>query len=255
MKKTLLTALVLIPLVFQLSCSQKESDMIRALLITGNDHPAHKWQETTPVIRTILEKDSLCKITVSENTGVLSGISASDYDFIILNYCNWEDPAGISEESKKGLIAYLETGGGLMILHFSNGAFHYSLPGAGESDWEEYRKIVHQVWDHHGESTHDPYGEFKVEMTSERHFITEGISGFTTLDELYYNQVGEDEISPLYTAVSAQSRKAEPLAWAYGYENARVFQSLLGHGPDSYKPEEYREILRRAALWLSRKDK
>ncbi len=255
MKRNVLALLVLFSLFFQFSCSQKDNDMIQVLIITGNDHPAHKWKETTPVIRAVLEKDSLCKVRVSENTKVLSAVSSKDYDFILLNYCNWEDPAGLPEAGKKGLLTYLEDGGGLMVLHFSNGAFHYSLPGAGESDWEEFRDIVHQVWDHDGKSTHDPYGEFRVEISSEKHFITEGISGFTTRDELYYNQVGEEEIPPLFTAVSAQSGVAEPLGWAYTFKNARVFQSLLGHGTESYEPEEYRKVLRRAALWLSKKEK
>ncbi|MBE0654740.1 MAG: ThuA domain-containing protein [Bacteroidales bacterium] len=225
--------------------------MKTALLVTGNDHPAHKWQETTPIIKSVFEKDSLIKVTVTEDPEDLQTVSKDKYDFIILNYCNWEDSAGISEKAKKGFLAYLEEGGGLIVLHFSNGAFHFSLPGAGESDWPEYRKIVHQVWDHNGGSTHDPYGAFKVKMNDIEHYITKELSGFDTQDELYYNQVGETELPALYSAVSAQSGKAEPLAWAYTYKNSRVFQSLLGHGPESYDPQEYQEILRRAASWVT----
>jgi len=224
--------------------------MKKALLITGNDHPAHKWKETSPVVKEIIEKDSLFNIEITENPEELASADLENYDFIILNYCNWEDPDGISPEAQNGLVSFLENGGGLMILHFSNGAFHFSLPGAGDSDWPEYRRIVHQVWDHHGQSTHDPYGEFQVSVSDYKHYITEGISGFGTSDELYYNQVGEESLPPLFTAVSAQSGKEEPLGWAYTYKNARVFQTLLGHGPESYEPEEYRKMLRRAAHWL-----
>ena len=233
------------------SCSNTNDKMLNALLLTGNDHPAHKWQETTPVIKNIFEQDSLAAISVTENPEDLAGLSKKQYDFLILNYCNWEDPQPLSEKAKAGLLSYLEEGGGLIILHFSNGAFHFSLPGAGQSDWPEYRGIVHQVWDHHGASTHDPYGDFRVEMTGVDHFITRNLSGFETKDELYYNQVGETELTALFTAVSAQSGKAEPLAWAYSYKNARVFQTLLGHGPESYQPKEYQEILRRAAKWVT----
>jgi type 1 glutamine amidotransferase len=230
---------------------KKVDNMIEALLITGNDHPAHKWEEATPLIRTILEKDSLCNITVSEGIEILKDVSVEDYDLIILNYCNWKHPLGLSEGGKEGFLSYLGKGGGLIILHFANGAFHYSLPGAGESDWPEYRRIVHRVWDHEGGSTHDPYGEFEVKMTDEEHFITKGINDFSTSDEIYYNQVGEEELPALYSAVSAESGKPEPLAWAYEYKNARVFQTLLGHSPESYEPAEYREILRRAVLWVT----
>ncbi len=225
--------------------------MLNTLLVTGNDRPAHKWQTTTPVIKEILEFDSTALVTVTENPEDLATISTAKYDFVILNYCNWKDSSGLSEEAKNGFINYLEEGGGLMVLHFSNGAFHYSLPEAGESDWPEYRKIVHQVWNQDKGSTHDPYGKFMVEMSGWDHYITRGLNDFETEDELYYNQIGEEELPALYSAVSKETGNPEPLAWAYTYKNARVFQSLLGHGPESYKPETYREILRRAAVWVS----
>ena len=248
MKKLTILSTVLI---FMFSCSQKpEKIMLKALLLTGNDHPAHKWEETTPAITNILESDSSIEISITRNPDRLAALDTDSYDFLILNYCNWEDPEGISEAAKKGLLGFLEDGGGLMVLHFSNGAFHSSLPGAGESDWPEYRNIVHQVWDHNAESTHDDYGNFKVNMSKTTHYITEGIKDFETKDELYFNQVGEEELPALYTAISIKSGKEEPLAWAYSYKNARVFQSLLGHSAESYKPLEYQEILKRAALWV-----
>jgi type 1 glutamine amidotransferase len=239
-----------------ISCNQKQEErMLRALLLTGNDHPAHKWEETTPVIKEILESDSAIEVMVSRNPNRLAALDIENFDFLVLNYCNWEDPEGLSQAAKDGLLDFLDQGGGLMVLHFANGAFHFSLQGAKESDWPEYRKIVHQVWDHTANSTHDKYGEFVVNISDENHFITRGLNDFSTMDELYYNQVGEEDLPALYTAISKNTGKAEPLGWAYEYKNARVFQNLLGHGVDSYKPEAHREILKRAALWVSKRDK
>ena len=141
-----------------------------------------------------------------------------------------------------------------MVLHFSNGAFHYSLPGAGASDWPEYRNIVRRVWDHtNNYSAHDNYGAFTVNITDQNSPVTRGLTSFQTIDELYFNQAGDTTLIPLFTARSVRTGKDEPLAWTYTYKNARVFQSLLGHGPDSYKPGEYHTILQRAAHWVSSK--
>lgn len=251
MKAPIKLLFILSILIFSCSLKKEETSAMRALLITGNDHPAHKWQETTPIIRNIMERDSLTEITITENPSVLATVSTEDYDFLILNFCNWKDSSGLSDAAKTGFINYLENGGGLLVLHFSNGAYHFSLPEAGESDWPEYRNIVHQVWDHSAESTHDPFGKFTVGITEVEHFITKDIPGFVTVDELYYNQVGKEKRPALFTAVSQQTGKAEPLAWVYSYKNARIFQSLLGHGPESYESEPYQEILRRAAVWVS----
>ncbi len=236
------------------SCGRKENQPLRGLLITGNDHPAHKWKETTPAIRAILEKDSLAVITVSEDPGILKDVSIDDYDFIVLNYCNWEDPDGLSEYAKAGFVSYLRAGGGLIVLHFSNGAFNASLPGAGASDWPEYRNIVRRVWNHNGLSAHDPFGPFRVDITKEKHFITVGAVPFDTKDELYFNQEGDMSLKPLITARSKITGADEPLAWAYIYGKARVFQTLLGHGAESYEAEEFRGILRNAVKWVTKND-
>ena len=54
------------------------------------------------------------------------------------------------------------------LFIFSNGAFHYSLPGEEESDWPEYRNICRRVWDHNADSGHDAYGKFIVENRRSR---------------------------------------------------------------------------------------
>jgi type 1 glutamine amidotransferase len=249
-----LNFILVILITFLSSCTQMSKKELTGLLITGNDHPAHKWNETSPAIKNILEEDGV-SIVITENPEDLKGVNDADYQLIILNYANWEDPNGLSEEAREEFVKFLNEGGGLIVLHFSNGAFHYSLPGAAESDWPEYRKIVRRVWDHDSTSTHDPYGEFKVEKASTDHFINSGMESFLTLDELYFNQFGDMELKALITARSKVSGVDEPLAWAYTYGKARIFQSLLGHSKESYEPQEYQQMLRRAVQWVCRNDK
>ena len=106
---------------------------------------------------------------VSENIEDLATDKISGYDLLVLNYCNWEKP-GLSDAAKAGFVNYLKNGGGLIIVHFANGAFHFSLPKAGESDWPEYRKICRRVWDHtENKSGHDAYGKFIVDIAKGDH--------------------------------------------------------------------------------------
>ena len=149
---------------------------IRALILTGHQYPGHKWRETTPVIQSSLEQDARFQVSVSTDIEDLAGIRPGSYDVLILNYCNWEDPTGLSEPSKRAFVGYLQGGGGLTLIHFANGAWHYSLPKAGASDWPEFRKICRRVWDHKSDSGHDPYGPFTLEIADVRHPITEGMT-------------------------------------------------------------------------------
>ena len=227
---------------------------IKGLILTGHHHPGHPWEETTPIIQEALEKDERIHIDVSTNINDLAMYTLADYDFLVLNYCNWEDSAGLSDVAKEAFTSYLREGGGLMIIHFANGAWHYSLPGAETSDWPEYRKICLRMWDHTAGSAHDAYGPFTVKPTENSHFITEGVNAFETQDELYYNQAGDEPIEPLLTALSKNTGKEEPQAWVNMYGEGRIFQTLLGHDGTSFEAEEYQKVLRRAALWLSGND-
>ncbi|GGD79602.1 ThuA domain-containing protein [Paenibacillus nasutitermitis] len=225
-------------------------DSIHVLLLSGNEHHKwHNWEQTAPAIRAAIQQDE--RITVTESTDIeaLSDWDLSVFHVIALNYCNWQDPNGLSERAKEGLLSYLRKGGGLLVLHFANGAFHFSLPEAGASDWPEFQRVVPRAWNHHGSSGHDPYGSFDVRIVDPEHATTRGIAGFTVTDELYFNQEGTANIHVLYAAQSKVTGKEEPLAWTSEYEGARVYQTLLGHDGEAYKVSEVQEMLRRAVRW------
>lgn len=229
----------------------------KGLILTGNNYPGHKWQETTPLILEALELNGKVHIDVSYNINDLHQYDLRDYDFLAFNYCNWEDPDPLLESSKTALMNYVENGGGLMFIHFANGAFHFSLPNAGGSDWPYYRKLCRRVWNHNGKSTHDQYGDFHVIISDTDHDITQGITSFEVKDELYYNQEGEEPIHVLLSALSKDTGNEEPQAWIYEINhssgrNSRVFQTVMGHDTVSLKVPGLQKVLSNSALWLSR---
>jgi type 1 glutamine amidotransferase len=229
----------------------------KGLILTGENHPAHLWEKTTPVLKTALELNGKVHVDVSVDINDLFQYDLRDYDFLAFNYANWENPDALWEGSKKALIDYVNSGGSLMFIHFSNGAFHYSLPGAEASDWPEYRKFCRRVWDHTAESSHDKYGKFEVKVVDHNHELTRGIQNFEVTDELYYKQAGEETIQVLLSAISTDTDNEEPQAWIYELtgtdgKNSRVFQTVLGHDSTIFMVPEFQEILSRSAIWLSR---
>ncbi len=229
----------------------------KGLILTGDNYPGHKWEETTPLIHKALEMNGNIHMDISYNINDLFQYDLGDYDFLVFNYCNWEDPDPIWDGSKESLINYVEGGGGLMFIHFANGAFHFSLPDAGESDWPYYRTLCRRVWNHHGNSTHDKYGSYIVKVVDQEHPITEGISDFKVSDELYYNQEGDEPIHILLSAVSKDTENEEPQAWIYELsqstgKTSRVFQTTLAHDTVSLNVPEFQKILSNAGLWLSK---
>ncbi|MGE3316425.1 MAG: ThuA domain-containing protein [Planctomycetaceae bacterium] len=233
---------------------------IRALLIAGNTaHKWHNWEKTTPAIVAALKRDVRMRVEVSNDFEDLARKDLNNFDVIVQNnYANWQDPRALSDSAKTKFMSFLGEGKGLVVIHFANGAFHFSLPNAGESDWPEYRRIVRRVWNHHGsddtKSGHDAFGTFEVATTSIESPITQGLNAFRVNDELYFRQHGDEPIEPLLSAKSKVTGREEPLAWTYQYGKARVFQTLLGHSEKTYDVFEPREMLRRAVAWCANRE-
>ena len=232
---------------------------IRVLMFAGNEaHKWHNWERTTPALKALLERDSRVRVDVSNDIEDLAKKPLRDYQVILQNYVNWQDPRPLSDASKAVFTNFVNSGGGLVLVHFANGAFHFSLPQAAASDWPEYRRLVRRVWNHQAAdgqptSNHDAFGPFTVNFTGAPHPVTAGLKAFEVTDELYFNQHGVEPIEPLIAAVSKVSKRAEPLAWSYSYGEGRVFQTLLGHSEKTYAAFEAREMIRRAVAWVAKR--
>ncbi|HEY1784714.1 MAG TPA: ThuA domain-containing protein, partial [Pirellulales bacterium] len=239
----------------------EQPEKVRATIVTGHQYPGHRWQETTPALEEALRKDPRLTVETVTDAEFLATPELHRADVVVMNYCNWEK-AGLSEAAKANFVKYLRSGGGLVIVHFANGAFHFSLPGAPPSDWPEWRtKICRRVWDHTSDpatgkmkSGHDGYGPFRVEIAAPNHPVTKGLSGFETRDELYFDQQGTEPIEVLATARSKTTGRDEPIAFVYPYGAARVFQTFLGHDAASLRSPGVAQLVRRATLWAAGAD-
>lgn len=230
----------------------KLEEPIKALLVTGHNHPAHDWRKVTAALIPVVEQDPRIIVEVTEKPEDLASPQLKDYQLVIFNYSSWDRP-GLSDAAKQNFLNYLKNGGGLVVVHFANGAFTNTLPNK-ESDWPEFRtQVVRRIWDHTpGLSGHDAFGKFTVEITAagEKHPITQGMASFDTEDELYFRQQGPLPIIPLAVAHSKVTGQDEPMAWAYEYGKAQVFQTVLGHSDVSIRKAGM--LLRRGAAWAGR---
>ena len=136
---------------------------LRVQIYAGNEaHKWHNWEKTTPAIQALLEKDPRMQVSVSHTIEDLARLSRENTDVVVQNYVNWHDPSVLSAESRNAFVKFLEQGGGLVLVHFANGAWHFSLPMSEAAAWPEYQKIVRRMWNHKGQSGHDAFGRFMV---------------------------------------------------------------------------------------------
>lgn len=217
-------------------------DAIRTLILTGRHHPAHDWRATTAALQEALARDPRSQTTVGEDPEALATDDLSRFDRIVLNYCNWESPS-LSAAGRARLLRFVRSGGGLVLVHFANGAWR---------DWPDYfGGLARRVWVD-GKANHDAYGPLTVRVARPEHRLARGLPAeFVTTDELYCSQVGEKPVDPLLTARSKVTGRDEPLAFVYAEGKGRVFQTLLGHDAQAIRNPVHAELIQRASAWTA----
>jgi type 1 glutamine amidotransferase len=219
--------------------AKASEDKIRVLLVTGNDYPGHEWKLTTPAVRQILEQDPRMIVRIVEDPEFLASPALDQYDLVVLNYMNWESPDP-SEAAAKSLQQFVQKGKGLVLLHFTCGAW---------GNWPEYANLAGRIWDK--VNTHDPRGPFQVEITTQDHPVTRGMKAFESDDELYTCLAGDRPITVLATAKSKVTGKDHPMAFVFDYGQGRVFHTPLGHDVKAFTMTGPAELIRRGCAWAA----
>lgn len=212
---------------------------LQVLLLTGADHPAHAWRQTTPVIVTALHQDPRVEVRVVEDAHFLDSTALARYHVVVLHYMNWRTPAP-GAAAQANLQRFVEAGGGLVLVHFACGAWQ---------EWPTFAGLAGRVWDPQRRA-HDPRGAFRVEIASSDHPITRGLASFDTDDELYTCLAGDSPIEVLATAKSKVDRQVYPMAFVLRVGKGRVFHSTLGHDVKALNPSTL-ELFRRGVAWTA----
>jgi type 1 glutamine amidotransferase len=227
---------------------------VKVLIITG-DH-GHKWQETTPVLKKMLEKAGH-KVEVTETPSTdLVPERLKVYDVLLLNYKDTkkggqENPKSLwSPENKRAFAEAIRGGTGLVVYHHASSAF------IGESGWDqEFEKITAGGWRKQG--NHGKMHVFNVEARKQ-HPITRGLTKFEHgRDELYQNSLITSGSEILVTAYSDKSKdpkntgKDEPMVWINQYGKGRVVQNALGHDVEAMKGAGFQTLLIRCVEWAA----
>ena len=105
---------------------------MKALIVNGQN--AHKWKETTPILKQLLEETGLFAVDVATSPAKGQDMSGFRPDFaayrlVVLNYQGDDWPAA----TQKAFVDYVANGGGVVVYHFAAAAF---------PKWKEYNRII-----------------------------------------------------------------------------------------------------------------
>jgi type 1 glutamine amidotransferase len=229
------------------------AEPIKALIITGDNMPAHDWKGTTQVLQDILGASGRIKVDVTTTPAKdLTDSNLGKYDVLVLNYKETKDGAEDTKWSDANKDAFLKAvrgGKGLVVHHYASAAF-------ANPNWKEFEQAIAGGWRTQG--YHGPKHEFTVKKTAVKHPVSEGLpASFNhVIDELYSASMRTRNSLVLATAYADPSKPQgtgmdEAVVWVNMFGKGRVFENALGHDTTAMSDKNYQEWMRRGVEWAA----
>lgn len=244
---------------------------IAVLIVDGQNN--HKWAETTPVLKRLLEETRQFQVDVATTPpkgGDMSQFNPefAKYKVVVSNYNgdSWSAPTNAAFEK------FVRNGGGFVSYHAADNAF---------PEWEQFNEMIALGgWGNRTEQS-GPYARFRdgklvveqkpgpgghhgtrhafqVVVRNPKHPVMAGLPGkwMHNIDELYDSLRGPAQhIELLATAFSEPSTKGtgehEPMLFAVKYGKGRVFHTTLGHDVEAMRCVGFIVTLQRGTEWAA----
>ncbi len=207
---------------------------MKLLVVTGGQHP---YEESTPVLERFLQRGGH-EVDVVDDTGILASDGLASYDVLVFNTLRRNETT-LTESERVGMTQFIGGGKGFVCIHISG-----ALPDA----WPEYHDVTGGGWVF-GQSTHPPYGQFRVNVADPAHPCADGIEDFTTNDELY-TQIDWRGGNHVFLTAELDG-ESHPMAWTRSYGNGRVFATTLGHNGLSFETPQFQRLILNGLGWAN----
>ncbi|MBL8295694.1 MAG: ThuA domain-containing protein [Bryobacterales bacterium] len=243
----------------------------KLLIIDGQNN--HAWQQTTPVLKRLLEETGLFVVDVATTPPKGGDLSVFKPDFaryrvVVSNYNGEPWPP----KTKLAFEKFVESGGGFVSYHAADNAF---------PEWTAYnRMIALGGWAQRTEKDgpyakfrdgrivldnkpgpgghHGKRHQFQLVLRDTAHPITKGMPAqwMHNTDELYDSLRGPaQDIHLLATAFSDPATNGtgdhELILFTVKYGKGRIFHTTLGHDVEAMRSVGFIVTLQRGAEWAA----
>jgi uncharacterized protein len=212
--------------------------MARSLILSGGGEyrdPWHPFAATSERLAGLLAGlGHHVKISelVADSVADLGG-----WDLVVVNAA--AGPEADTSAAATGLRAALDQGVGVLAVHVGACTL-LRLPV-----WES---VTGAAWIS-GLSMHPKAGPGRIITYPGRHPICAPVTDFDIVDERYVRLRIAPDVVPL--AAHEHEGEVHPLLWARVLGRSRVVTDALGHDERSYGSAAHRELISRAAQWLT----
>ncbi len=236
------------------SSASAEQEPVKALVLLGGEF--HRYEECSKILADALAKKISItfdfvridnppegkpkaeKATVPSNPALLEDFDLNQKYDLILAY-HQDAYVKLTHKQRDGLLHFVRSGGPWVGMHSAGDTLKRDV---------DFIRMVGGTF-----QTHPPFGPLQVQRVAGSHFITRGLTDFATMDEFYHMKMCSlDDKNILLVGKSPGDGKTRPVAWTKKYGRGKVFYTVLGHAPESFRNEHFQTLMHRAVLWALR---
>ncbi len=205
----------------------------KALMLVGG--PWHQTDQAGEIASRVLDRGpGKWTLDVTEDLDALASLPTSRYSVVILHTTGHRE--ALTEAREKGLLEFVEGGGGLVGVHSAADSFRGSRP---------YIEMLNAEF-----RTHPRFQELDVHIADPDHYLTVRMPDFRIEDELYLLQGHDPDRGRLLADTVWQGRRV-PLAFVHPHGQGRVAYLALGHDLRAWRHPEFQKLLGRACEWAA----
>jgi len=235
---------------FFLSCSMTYTGSSgKKVLIYTKNGEGYVHDNIPQSVKTLKElcKEQEISYQVSDDPEIFDANFAEEFDAVI--FSNTNNEAFDNEDQRKVFKDFIQNGGGFVGIHSACGS---------EREWPWFWAMIGGKF-----MRHPPFQPFDIKIIDDNHPSTDFLPDtWKWEDECYFINHLNPDINVLI-AVDLNTIEDEemekypgdtfgdlfPLAWYHEYDGGREFFTALGHDPEHYKDDNFRQHLTGGILW------
>ena len=210
------------------------TDPVKLLVFIGTEGIYHDHEGQGRFLTDLLNKEAQIQADFSRDYDIMAdGLDA--YDATLF----FTDVGNFTEAQERGLLQFIENGGGFFGLHTADASFR---------DNAGYHQMLNGFFD-----GHSPYMDFTVTIADASDPIAAGLEDFAVTDELHYLKHDPTRSHHIMEAYDPGRDETHVMAYRHTHGQGRVCFFALGHDQAVLDNTSFQEVVRRGALWVGKR--
>lgn len=207
----------------------KAPEKIKVMFFVGG--PVHDHVGLSPILKEHLDAIGDFDVTITEDMDRMITLEEDKVNVALFFTTGMQ----ITPEQEKGLIGFVENGGGYAGIHSASDSFKNS---------DAYWRLVGGRFKSHKSGT------FEVHFTVPNHEAVRGLKGFEITDEDYFHEFHKDA---KIVVLARRPKDWEPAVWVQHHGDGRMFYTGLGHDKRAWENPAFKEVMTRGIYWAAKR--